>query len=527
MTKLPSGWVRDLLLAVGYAAVFLALSQTAHVFWYLPAGWRFVALLLTPYRCWGWFIALQMLSTPDVYVPFVAEHGVYGVAVLMTTPLTAAIGPWWLRHTQWSMQLGTFASMARLLGAMVLAIAGAMLGHLLYPFTESALISPLRLRLQLALRDYIGMLALVPLVLIMVYTRPGAPILRRWAFDVPCILIPVLLLYVALTNDSGEAQVFFFSALLCLVPSIYFAVRTGWRGAAFALTAASITVACSGAFSSHTGITVEAQGFLAVAGSASLLLGAVYDTLRSSQDELEERNASLLAASTKQDRLVGELRDAASRNLNLSEQVRRWITSELHDEIGQNLAALQTRVRLLEREARMEGSELATEISATLARMRHTVSGLMSTLRPAGLDDFGLAHALRDGAIRRLLETSGVAFELHIDDAAGHLSALDDNAQTTLYRIVQEAATNTVRHASARRFCIRVRARGVVDGCRVLLALNDDGGGFDTNTRSVGIGLQGIRDRVFSLGGRLRLRSGAFGTRMQVWLCFAAVSDNT
>ncbi len=159
--------------------------------------------------------------------------------------------------------------------------------------------------------------------------------------------------------------------------------------------------------------------------------------------------------------------------------------------------------------------------------MRKSVSGLMSDLRPAGLDDFGLAHALREGAIRTLLESGGILYDLRIDDDGDRLARLGDDAQTALYRIVQEFATNTVRHAHAQRLCVRLRARGGTHDTRVLLALADDGRGFDTDQRAAGIGIVGIRDRVLALGGRLRLRSGLGGTLLWVRARLPAVSDTS
>lgn len=144
--------------------------------------------------------------------------------------------------------------------------------------------------------------------------------------------------------------------------------------------------------------------------------------------------------------------------------------------------------------------------------MRRAVSGLLASLRPAGLDDFGLAHALREGTIRSLLDASGIAFDVRIDDTEGRLDRLDDGTQTALYRIAQEAATNAARHANATRVRLRVRIRPD----RILLGIDDDGRGLDLTDRTTRIGLQGIRDRVLAIGGRLRLHGDASGTRLWV-----------
>lgn len=513
--------VHDLLLVGAYGAAFYSLYQTAQVFWYLPAGLRFVTLLWLPYRRWPLPLAAELMIYAALYAPLVAEQGALVAVALVANPVFAACGPYWLRRSGgWSSTQDSFTGMARLLTALLLAAAGATLVNLFFPFEESTQLSPLRLALQLLLGDTIGLLTVVPLVLMALHARPDAAIWRCWRFDIPCVLLPTLLLYLLLTTQAGEAQVFFFSALLSLVPSIYFAVRSGWRGASLALSAATVTVASSGAFSGETVLTVEAQAFLAVAGGTNLLLGALYDSLRSHQRQLQERNAGLIAAAIRQERLARELREAAGRNLELSEQVRRWITSELHDEIGQNLVAIQTRLRLLQRQSGLDGSALWAEVGSTLDSLRQTVSGLMSSLRPAGLEEFGLAQALREGAIRSLLELGGIGFEVQIDDEADGLDALDDSARTALYRIVQEAATNTVRHAAASQFRVRLRVQREADGWCVLLALSDDGRGFDAGQRAAGIGLQGVRDRVLSLGGRLRLRSSPAGTRLQLRLRF-------
>lgn len=508
-SSLPA-WFRDGLFAIAYAIAFYALFQTAHLFWYLPAGLRFAALLLSPIRRWPWLLAAEVLVFVGMrYEPLLTPHGIIAI---VSNPLLAASGPALLRRTGWSMRATSPVRMAWLLAAIALAAIGAMLGNLLYPFGEAARLSPARLLLQFVLGDYVGMLALVPPAWMALRARPDAPMLQRWKIDVPCVLLPILLLYAALTSHSSEPQVFFLSALLCFVPTIHFAVRSGWRGAALALCATSIAVACGGTLIGDTERIVDAQGLLAIAGSVTLLLGTTLDALRASQRAIEVSNRELLASSQRQARLAEELRDAARRNLELSERTRRWITSELHDEIGQNLAALQARVRLLERKAGTDGRTLADEIATSLSRMRRAVSGLMASLRPAGLDDFGLAHALSEGTIRSLLDASGIAFDIRVDDAEGQLDRLDDGTQTALYRIAQEAATNAARHAGATHLSLRLRARR--EG--VLLAIHDDGRGFDVVDRADGIGLQGMRDRVLALGGRMRLRSDARGTRLWV-----------
>ena len=154
-----------------------------------------------------------------------------------------------------------------------------------------------------------------------------------------------------------------------------------------------------------------------------------------------------------------------------------------------------------------------------IAHMRQSVSGLMASLRPAGLDEFGLASALQGGAIRELAESAGLAYRIRIEDDDNLLDRLGNDTQTAIYRIVQEAATNAVRHADASRIEVLLRARRIRDCISIGLSVVDDGRGIAMAPKhpyKPGIGLQGIRDRVLVLGGRLRIRSGMDGTRLVV-----------
>lgn len=523
MTKWAPSWLREIPGACAGALMYWALFGTANTFFYLPAGIRFATLLLLPCRSWPWFfIAQEILFAHHLHDVSIDEHvasyETYGIVLM----IVASIAPWWLRLKRWWLHPMTLAGMAKLVALMLLSAMGTATTNLLfYRFNEAAHTSPLRLALQLLLGDYIGLLAVVPLALTLFRAKPDADTWRWWRFDIPAVLAPILTLYFVLDAHATESQVFFFAVLLSFMPTIYFAVRSGWRGAALALSATSCVVAFSGFVAGHADLTLQAQGFLAIAGSATLILGAARDVLAANQRELSDSHARLIAASIRQDRLAGELHEAARRNLDTAEHTRRWITSELHDEIGQNLAALQVRVRLLERRAGAEGSELARDIAVAMARMRQTVSGLLSSLRPVGLDDFGLASALTDGEIRSMVEAGGLAFNANIDDPKQLLGTLDDYVQTALYRITQELATNTIRHAfGAKRLSIRIRARPAEAGIRVLLAFADDGHGFDTKRPVDGIGIAGIKDRALTLGGRLRLRSDARGTRLQLRASF-------
>jgi signal transduction histidine kinase len=97
------------------------------------------------------------------------------------------------------------------------------------------------------------------------------------------------------------------------------------------------------------------------------------------------------------------------------------------------------------------------------------------------------------------------------DLSLAHVEPLDPELETTIYRLVQEALTNVAKHADAS--AVRVVLR--VADSDVLLEIRDDGTGFDTQARTAGFGVAGMRERVYLAGGRLDIESGPGGTTLR------------
>ena len=119
-------------------------------------------------------------------------------------------------------------------------------------------------------------------------------------------------------------------------------------------------------------------------------------------------------------------------------------------------------------------------------------------LRPSMLDDLGLAPALNWHA-RETSKRTGLNVVVSADDA---IDSLPDEHRTCIYRLVQEAVNNAVRHANARTVEVAVRK----EGQKVDVTVQDDGAGFDTRFMR-GLGLLGMEERVRRLGGRLKISS--------------------
>lgn len=488
---------RHWLLLASYAPLHWLLLLPANVVWHPPAGLRFAWLVLLPMRWWLplaiWlelFYLLVGLGEPRGVLPFLAHFA------------ATCSGPLLFRRQSGGRLDGTDA-LCWLLAAMLLSATLNAVQIVSWPPAWSAGMAAGELLPQLVLGDYIGMLLVVPLALLVLHARPQRWHWRKWRIDLPLVLIPVLALLGWILPGPPQGRAYLLAACVALPPAIYMAFRTGWRGVALLLSTSSLLIGLHAWDEDALPAIPEGQFALALTGSVLLLLGAATETLREHRSRLHRSNRALEA-------LACELRAAARRNLDVSENVRRWITSELHDELGQNLTALQTRLVLAER--RTQAGDLLRPAWDIIADMRQAISSLMSTLRPASLDAFGLRQALEQGPIRKMVELGGVEYDLRVDDRAGILDDADDVMQTALYRIVQETASNTLRHADAGAFKVRLRTRRGM----VALLVCDDGHGLPAEPRRNGLGLQGIHDRVLSLGGRLRLRSDARGTRLLV-----------
>lgn len=198
-----------------------------------------------------------------------------------------------------------------------------------------------------------------------------------------------------------------------------------------------------------------------------------------------------------------QLRRLGAGTLQAAEEERRRIARELHDDTAQCLAALLVRLRILRRTADPESREgLLDEMHAELADAVEGVRRISQGLRPPALEDVGVEAAIRSH-LRGLLARVEVDVELDVERIDGFTDA---EGRLVVYRVVQEAMTNVVRHAGARRARIDVR----LEGEEIAVRVRDDGSGFDADAMRLqgrGLGLLGMDERARLVGGRLRVDS--------------------
>jgi two-component system nitrate/nitrite sensor histidine kinase NarX len=195
-------------------------------------------------------------------------------------------------------------------------------------------------------------------------------------------------------------------------------------------------------------------------------------------------------------------RETLSRVIETQERERRRLAQDLHDRTAGGLTSVLFALRRLERELaddhqRVQLSEARTGVSAAIEDVRD----LIADLRPKVLDDFGLGPAL-ERLCATIARRSGLALR---PELAEGLDALPPDVATAVYRIVQEALGNVVRHAEARS----VGVTAAILGDQLVVTVEDDGKGFSPG--SMGHGIEGMLDRARMVAGRVDLERPAGG----------------
>lgn len=222
--------------------------------------------------------------------------------------------------------------------------------------------------------------------------------------------------------------------------------------------------------------------------------------------QFQEADASLRASQARLQELAGFLETAR-------EEERARIARELHDELGQALTALRIDLAWLRKKCAPLGpavEERATAAHSLVERSIDSLRRISQGLRPGMLDVLGLAAAI-EHHVAQFQERTGIRCDLSMNREEFQLG---DQLATAIFRIVQEALTNVMRHAAADH--VSVMIEDAPDHIRV--RVEDDGQGFVLPSQKKTFGLLGIQERTKMLGGRLDIDSqpGA-GTRIEAW----------
>ena len=476
----------------GLAWAGLFLLSSSH--WFLPAGLRLATLWFVPREHW-WRLAVAEIATVLVVT---TARGVFDNPVAL---LAAAVAPWCVYAllvrafaTTPSVSPSPESMMRFLLTGLAASITAAVVLTIILAVEAGGFASnPAPQLFTYALGDYIGILVIAPLLRLVLAQYKGKPVPLSDIFAHGMVVLPIAVAVVLVMLPVGKANLY--PVMLSVFPLLWLAARYGWRPAAVALSLLSTGVHAMDTELFRQWHPMQLQLLLAAGGFAALTLGVAGDALRA-QGRALKSTIDMLSHRTR------ALADTANRLVSQQEDERRRIGAELHDQLGQDMTAIATRLRLVERAT--DSEEVRHGLQSIQALVIHAHDHLRETiqsLHPLVLDKFGLARALTEGPMYELAMDHGVVYECDIE---GAVDDLPGDVATALYRICQEATTNAVRHGCGGRLGIHVAVAEHPTARDVTLSIDDDGGAFDIPSDHAGVGLQNIHDRADAIGAEYR-----------------------
>lgn len=209
-----------------------------------------------------------------------------------------------------------------------------------------------------------------------------------------------------------------------------------------------------------------------------------------------------------------ELARLSARMVEQHEEERRRLSRELHDETAQVFSAVKMELEVLREQVPDTVAPRLDRMTGLIDKGIRGIRSVVNDLRPSLLDDLGLLPALRS-LVADFSERSPIRVSLVAPQA---LPTLSKDAELAVFRALQEALANVVRHANARAVTVEIAVR---DGALQLVVADDGTGPHTTDTalleREGHMGLTGMRERIAALGGRVRFdgQPGA-GARVEV-----------
>lgn len=199
-------------------------------------------------------------------------------------------------------------------------------------------------------------------------------------------------------------------------------------------------------------------------------------------------------------------RSLAQQLIALQEAERKHLARELHDEMGQTLTAIGVTAAYLERNAATLDAdriiECARDLRHGVRSSNEQLRGMLRELRPHGLNAMELGAALRELVNSWRQREASIAFTMNLPE---QLPEMEENAGLTLYRVIQEALTNVVRHSSATYCQVTV----LTEERYLTILVEDDGVGIAPGGTVAGTGLLGMMERVEMVGGNFAIVPGA------------------
>ncbi|MFC0227991.1 MASE1 domain-containing sensor histidine kinase [Serratia aquatilis] len=446
----------------------------------LPQGLRLALLILLPKRYWPTLLMAESATLIWLYrQQLLSDYLLLVLPWLSLLPAWCSQRLWYRYHLYWqrlSLLLAAISANALLCGLL----AGPWLTvpvsqTLLTAFTGGILPVPFIYLIYTYLKQQQASALQTPL-------SPAPPLRTSLLLWCSLFFTIAICVQVAIAPEMERLLLIFI-----FLPNVIMAYLFGWQGGVLAALFGSVMITLTrqagGAFQDlrELELFLSTQALLGIGlGIAISRQQQLAQKLQSYRQQLEQE---LVAKRHLMERLVGT-----------EEEVRKAIARELHDEIGQNITAIQIQAMLVSRSATATATRQAAEqIDSLSQRIHQTTRSLLRQLRPPVLDEMALDKALSHLAEEFSFTEQGIDFRL---DYRLPATPDDETLVITLYRVAQELLNNISKHACASH----VRLSLTQANQMITLEVRDDGQGIPQQP-AAGFGLRGIEERVRALGG--------------------------
>lgn len=207
--------------------------------------------------------------------------------------------------------------------------------------------------------------------------------------------------------------------------------------------------------------------------------------------------------------LLQQNRRLSQRMLKIQEDERRHLARELHDELGQPLAAIHLNaetIKVLSKKQYLKIHECAQVIDETAIDVNKSIHSILRQLRPTFLDDMGLVESIKELVNQWQIRFPTIEIKLSME---GELNDFEDDLNIAIYRIIQESLTNVAKHAKAHKVSVQLirKPRGIEAQDCLFLMVKDNGKGLDDRFITGGLGLPSLRERVIAIGGKFSINN--------------------
>lgn len=477
---------------------------------FLPAGIRVAFLLLTRKRMWIIIILAEISVAIAISVYFGRFNSTIEMVVASSTPIliyASAIIVYQRLINASKEDVDRFILLFLSIGVAAILNSSVLILNSIY-CNKMNVDFPRVLWAAFALGDVIGVLLVTPTIILTLNRRHMnlegievklslviGSILSAIAIAVTLYLMPDALSYIK---------------LLMFGIMILVAYHYGWLTVLLTAWLTTILLSLYNSFLTPEIDVLEDQIFIITLSLTGFLLSFSLLEKQKNMNKLIAQNKELLVNKKKLKEELAQNQALANKLVVAQEIERMHISRELHDEVGQNITALKTNIRVVQTMSKDKKIQVVADIVYDLADSIYKISyDIMYRLRPVTLNQLGLSKSIQTSAFTNTLKVTGISYKVSL---CADVEKIGEHAQSSIYRIIQETMNNAVKYSKATSFNVALRHKRE----RLFLHIWDDGVGFDLSKQKRGVGISGIQERVYALNGKLKLKSGAEGTQYHI-----------